>query len=56
MRAFADGKVNRARERIAQARAAFRELLETHFSVVTPEVIVGSADDSDHFGFSISDL
>ena len=36
------------------ARAAFRELFETHFAVVAAEVVIGGADDSDHFGFSAS--
>jgi len=45
---FGDREINDARERVAQARAALRELLEIHFAVVTTEVVVGAADDANH--------
>ena len=48
MRAFRDREIHARGERAAQTRAPFRELLGVHLAVAT-EVVVGGADDFDHF-------
>ena len=56
MSALPDGEIHDLGKCLAQNAAAVVQLLEIHLGVVAPEVVVGGANESDHFRFSISDF